>query len=309
MGMDLAGRIKGVGGYFNVSYDRSEGLHQGVRDLIQLGTIELLGRIAKVPYEQCLKPESVSPGAVVAAETQFEGMSEEERVRFTQHRLQVLNDATSLRPAPYYGGAATGRMDAATRDAIARYRRQASLVGNAEIDLDLFRSLQNQAVTKVPSPPARIAADSRGVPALQFVTDQGQPLGDKVAYPVGSVLRFGIKVDRDAHVHCFLRNQENRVYRVFPTADQPNGQVAANCVTVVPAPEAVRQIHLDAPSIEEIGCIASARLMRAGLQLPLTTMGASQVPGASSLQEVLDRYQKESGGEPIGMSTFSFQAK
>ena len=52
---DLGGRMKRAGVFFNFSFDRSEGVHQAIRTLIQLNTIEILGRLAKVPYETCLK--------------------------------------------------------------------------------------------------------------------------------------------------------------------------------------------------------------------------------------------------------------
>ncbi len=51
---DLGGRIKKAGVYLNFSFDSSEGMHQAIRTLIQLNTIEILGKLAKVPYEQCL---------------------------------------------------------------------------------------------------------------------------------------------------------------------------------------------------------------------------------------------------------------
>jgi len=52
---DFGGRLKRAGVFFNFSFDRSEGVHQAIRTLIQLGTIEMLGKLAKVPYETCLK--------------------------------------------------------------------------------------------------------------------------------------------------------------------------------------------------------------------------------------------------------------
>jgi len=52
---DLGGRLARGGVFFDFSFDRSEGVHQAVRTLIQLGTIEILGKLANVNYETCLK--------------------------------------------------------------------------------------------------------------------------------------------------------------------------------------------------------------------------------------------------------------
>lgn len=51
---DLGGKIKKAGVYFNFSLDKSEGTSQAIRTLMQLNTIEILGQLAHVPYQQCL---------------------------------------------------------------------------------------------------------------------------------------------------------------------------------------------------------------------------------------------------------------
>lgn len=52
---DLGGRIKNSGVFLNFSFDESEGMHQAIRTLLQLNTLEVLGKLAKVPYTDCLK--------------------------------------------------------------------------------------------------------------------------------------------------------------------------------------------------------------------------------------------------------------
>ena len=97
-------------------------MHQGVRDLIELGTIELLGKLAKAPYQRCLQAEASAPGALQTDEGRFEDLSEEQRVRFAQQRLAGLADPADFERKPYYNGPVNGITDNATRDAIARYR-------------------------------------------------------------------------------------------------------------------------------------------------------------------------------------------
>ena len=66
-GADLDARIGSVGLFFNISLDRSEGLHAALRALIQLSAIETLGKLAKVPYRQCLQLATTPQGLVTAA--------------------------------------------------------------------------------------------------------------------------------------------------------------------------------------------------------------------------------------------------
>src|SRR6185437_14385910 len=64
-GADLGGVIGQGGGQagltFSVALDQSEGFHQAVRNLIELSSIEVLGKLARVPYWQCLKIDQTNP--------------------------------------------------------------------------------------------------------------------------------------------------------------------------------------------------------------------------------------------------------
>ncbi len=56
-GADVGGFIGKAGLSLSVSLDKSEGFHQAVRNLIELSTIEVLGKLTRVPYWQCLSIE------------------------------------------------------------------------------------------------------------------------------------------------------------------------------------------------------------------------------------------------------------
>ncbi len=56
-GADVGGLIGKAGLSLSVSLDKSEGFHQAVRNLIELSTIEVLGKLTRVPYWQCLSIE------------------------------------------------------------------------------------------------------------------------------------------------------------------------------------------------------------------------------------------------------------
>eukprot|EP01038_Epipyxis_sp_PR26KG_P002958 gene2958-4200_t len=60
-GVDLAGRIGTYGVQFNVGRDYTQGSGSAVRTLVDLATIELIGKWARVPYWQCLTLEQNHP--------------------------------------------------------------------------------------------------------------------------------------------------------------------------------------------------------------------------------------------------------
>ena len=64
---DLAGSISKLGLNFNVVLNKGEGMHQAVRTLVELSAIEVLGKLAEVPYWRCLQIEQTNPAIVEEA--------------------------------------------------------------------------------------------------------------------------------------------------------------------------------------------------------------------------------------------------
>jgi len=60
-GFDLGGTIRKLGAIFRVDFTESEGLHHAVRTLIELGAIEIMGKLTQIPYWECLDVESTNP--------------------------------------------------------------------------------------------------------------------------------------------------------------------------------------------------------------------------------------------------------
>ncbi len=298
-GVDLSGRVSALGAHFNVNLDRTEGLHQAIRILIQLGTVELLGRLAHVPYQQCLTGESVQANAVGKAQDAFDDLGDAARIRFAQQQLSALADPD--RRAPYYLGPVNGVEDAATRDAIARYQRNAGLLASGRVDLDLYRSLQHrvaEAPTKPvpPVPPPPLAAPNLTVQAVP----------GNVLQP-GATLRVNLSVDRDAHVQCFLQNDKREIFRIFPTADQPDDFLSAGQVVTAPSPASPRQIVMDQRGQENIGCVVSEAVLQAGENLPKGPLGSAPV-SVPSLQALFDHYRRDASA-PVAFGILPIQVQ
>lgn len=291
VGADLSGQVSALGAHFNVSLDRNEGRHQAIRILVQLGTVELLGRLAHVPYEQCLTGESVQASALDKAYDAFEDMAEDARIRFAQQKLAALADPKSLSHALYYAGPLNGVADAATRDAIARYQHDAGLIASGQVDLDLYRSLRH-AVEKPALPDA--ASAQATAPKLSIQA----PL----AFKPGTQLAVNLIADQDAHVQCFLQNDKKQILRIFPTAEQPDDRLSAGQAVTVPNHSASRQILLDAPGREDIGCVVSSQAFQADAALSKGLLGTTVLP-LPSLQDVYEQYRREAGTVAVGFES------
>ena len=288
-GADLSGHVSALGAHFNVNLDRTEGMHQAVRILIQLGTVELLGRLAGVPYEQCLTGETVQANAVGKAQEAFDDMETDVRTRFVQQQLSMLADSGKPGHPPYYTGPLNGVEDSITRNAIARYQKDAGLVASGRVDLDLYRSLQHRLdntpakpIPSVPQPPV----------STPLLTLQAVP--GSVVKP-GTTLAVNLSVDRDAHVQCFLQNDKQEIFRIFPTAEQPDDLLMAGMTVTAPSPASPRQIVMDTLGLENIGCVVSDGILTAGDSWPIGPLGSTPV-SAPSLHALSDQYRRAAAG-------------
>lgn len=63
-GADLDAKLKTSGGFLTLAVDRADGEQAALRALIQLSAIETLGKVAGVPYQQCLEQRRSPAGTL-----------------------------------------------------------------------------------------------------------------------------------------------------------------------------------------------------------------------------------------------------
>ncbi|MBX9634785.1 MAG: peptidoglycan-binding protein, partial [Magnetospirillum sp.] len=147
-----SGRGADAGGIINkagLSF-RSEGMHQALRTLVELSTIEVLGKLTRVPYWQCLGIEQTNPAFMSQSRDWFDEMSVAERQVYALRMLQ----ADGYMPAS--GG------DAAA--ALGRWQADHDLIASGRMDFDTYQRMLSSptakampqtksAITATPAPP------------------------------------------------------------------------------------------------------------------------------------------------------------
>lgn len=289
---DAGGTIEKIelGLNFNLSFNRNEGMHQGVRNLVELSLIEALGKLAQVPYWRCLQIEQTNPAVMAQARDWFESMSEKERVLFVQR---------ALAGAGYYSGPLDGILGSEVRDAIGAYQAANGLQANGRIDFDLYAALIAGDLALARRPDAGGALSALAPAAapvarpleLELTTERGP----RPSYRVGERLRVSLRSSRDAFAYCYYRDATGNVARVFPNRFQPNALVGANAIIEVPGPAAGFEIVFDQPGAqEELLCVAAD--LELGTQLPpaLKVQDLAPLP-VKSLDEVVEAFRKVGG--------------
>jgi len=296
-GGDAGGVINKAGINFSVSLNRSEGFHQAVRTLIELSTIEVLGKLTRTPYWQCLGIDQSNPAFMTQAREWFDGMSEVERVGFAK---RVLRDAG------YYDGPADGGFDAGTQAAVARYQADNGLIASGRVDFDLYYRLLSQ-------PNAR--GDAPGEPAVRTAAAQGLPQPEPAAptepevvltsdrgpqprYRVGEAVVVQAETTADGFLYCYYADAKGTVARIFPNRFQPDAFVEARRpVEIPPGTEKPFNIRMDHPGNgESIACVTSSREVGPHLPERFKTEDLQPIP-LTALSDVLKAFEALPGGK------------
>lgn len=267
-GLDSEGIIKKASIYFEVSQDRSQGTHQAVRTLVELGLIEILGKLTKVPYWKCLEIESSNPTMIQQARDWYDQIPPAERVRIIQQAMQLSG---------LYSGPVDGTANPLFREAVDRYKARQDLIANGQVDFDLYYRLLVDNAAVMPHPtenggggkvaPAAYGALAPGkgttIPEA-LGTGIGlslEPTGGKQAkYRLGDRLSFDISVKRAAEVYCYYQFEEDgsqRLARVFPNRFQRDPLVRPGQTVRIPSDRGGFHIELSTPgTTEALACIA-----------------------------------------------------
>lgn len=293
-GADVGGLIGKAGLSLSIALNRSEGFHQAVRNLVELSTIEVLGKLTRVPYWQCLSIESTNPTFKAEARDWFDTMSAAERDRFVR---------TGLVRAGYLRGAGDAAPD--LKDAIARYQAENDLVPNGRLDFELYYRLLATGSRKSGSAPA-VATEPAAVatPAaapLPPRTILGTSRGPRPTFRLGETMTVQVQPTADAYLYCYYQDAAGGVARIFPNRFQPDAFVQGQRLVEVPPPASQSfRIQFDRAGEEAVACLAAAE--EVGLRLP----AALKVPDLAPLplrgiEEVVAAFQA-AGSRPVDVA-------
>ena len=122
-----------VGGIYSDNENRAGALSGALRALVEVGLIELVGKLYNVPYEQCLAHLDQTSIARTAIQDQYKEMTEEERATFLAYEMErqelIKVDENTI---------INGKPSAQFQSDIAAFRVKNGLFPNVNIDYRVF---------------------------------------------------------------------------------------------------------------------------------------------------------------------------
>lgn len=284
-GGELGGKLGKVGFSFNMSLNKSEGLGSGVRALIELGMIELVGKLTGTPYWKCLEIDKTNPVMIEQAREWYDGMSPSDRVKLVQRKLAGMN---------LYQGPVNG---VATRDltsAVGRFQADNGLIADGRINFDVYYALldADQPLADDPSagstaPVVKAAPKPAGGGPLSLKLDTDR--GPRPTYRPKEFLQAKVQLSSDGILYCYYRDNSGVIARIFPNRFNPDPFVRAGKALSLPPDGSPFKIRFDQPGQEQIVCYASDR----DLPLPPNLKAADLTPlKVGSLEEIATAFRK-----------------
>lgn len=232
---DGQGRILGAGAVFAFNAARAEGNAQAARNMVELAAIELVGKLARMPYWQCLGLPDNHPEVQRELDDWFFGMDEGERIAFLKERL---------RERRWFDGAIDAQPTADFVLALAGYRRALGLPAGGGIDLDFFKRFVTLPAR--PGPRTLRAAAPAAAQAVPVVARVAEPVAAPAA-PAPAPMRVFVKeanagqaalrvaVGVPGYLYCYAQDPiDGQIRRVFPNRFARDPRVEAGAAVALP---------------------------------------------------------------------------
>lgn len=281
---EAGGKLGKVGFSFNMSLNKSEGLGSGVRALVELGMIELVGKLTGTPYWKCLQIEKTNPVMMEQAREWYDGMSPQDRIKLVQRKLAGMG---------MYAGAVNGLASGELSGAVGKYQAENGLIADGRINFELYYSLldadQPLAADPAPKVAAPVAAApagaGRGTMAMKLDSDKGP----RPVYRLREFLQARVQLTNDGILYCYYRDNTGAIARIFPNRFTPDPFVKAGRLMTLPPENSPFKIKFDQAGREQIACYASER----DLPLPANLKGADLTPlKVGSMDEIATAFRK-----------------
>ena len=277
-GLDLAGRIGRYGVQFNVGRDYAQGTGAAMRTLVELATIELVGKWARVPYWQCLTLEQTHPHFQQQLRDWYDAGSPLVHNKLVQRSLMTQG----------YLGISGAELDENSPEfvsALGKFQADNGAVVSGVVDFSTYeRALRNFVAldkegrlvqvgwTPTSATPvatvASAAANSRrsavaygaSPPARTIDLQIENVLVGRTAFEVGEQIFLSASLSRASYMYCFLHEANGTVMRLLPNATNPNALLSANQAIRIPdwmSPTPGFIMDSSSAGTERVGCFAT----------------------------------------------------
>lgn len=283
-GFDADASIGKFGVNFSMNLTRSEGDAQALRNLIELATIELVGKLTKTPYWRCLNVDAQKTEIQNEIYDWFYNLSADQQV--------VAYFQNQLANRGFYAGPLDGQYNAQLTESVISYQRGLGMEANGNINLALFDALLNKQVPSSVAQPVAAPQAPTQVAALD-IRYAGQP---KASLKPGEQFQIIVQPDQDAHLFCYFEAEDRSIQRFFPNRFTPDSLITPGKPLTLPGDMPFKLFASRAGKDERMACFSSPRPVMSRLPARVKGSDFENLP-VQSLEQVQSAFKDVVGND------------
>jgi hypothetical protein len=299
-GFDSTIDYKALGLKFVTNGLGADGQARAMRNAVELSAIELVGKLAKVPYWHCLDVANDNAGVKAQID---EWQTEMNRAGPS---AMITYYQSSLVPLGVLSKFERGTLDDDTKFALRAYKKTLGLSADDAIDAGLFRAhITADRARMMKDVAATIASESRERLGVRIQAVEPPPLKR------GQFVNFDIAPNVPAYLYCFLQDEESNIFRIWSSAPTPRAAPDAP-PEAIPMPRGLLKVDAKGRPMQ-VTCFttrndaakSAAASTPAGLQI-LTGPNPKRVTAVKTMQEVLGVLQ--ASGQEVASDSVTVKA-
>jgi hypothetical protein len=322
---DGVASIQKVGLTFSMNVSRNAGVAQALRNMVELASIELIGKVTRVPYWNCLGLDANNPEIKREIEDWFFSMRDDaERNMFFQEHL---------RNRKFYDGPVDGKSYPALQAALGAYKKGFGYAENTPTDVAFFSEFLTRPIpappqspfstgpiakapTDAPSAAAQSAVASTGSAKVASASPQpvvnasaagGPPLTvatTKPRYKVNEEIELAIQAQRSGYLYCYIQPAGGAIQRIYPNRNVRDPRIEAGEFLSLPGGQGFK-ITADKSGAQKIACLSAQREVYNDLPPPVR-WGDFEDINLKSFAEIKSAFEK-AGKLPVAMDELTIQ--
>jgi len=200
-----------------------------------------------------------------------------------------------MRHRGFYDGPIDGKFNPAIDEAISNYRVALSLSPKALIDEAFFKAYLGADHSKIPPPPKPATLAAAEPVATQALGLALATANKQTRFARGEPISLMLQPTRDAHVFCYLQDENAQIRRFYPNRFARDSLVPASQALAIPGSMRFQLVMNEKGANETVVCFATARDILQ--QLPNSVVGVDFEPlPVATLDQIRDAFLRANEG-------------
>jgi peptidoglycan hydrolase-like protein with peptidoglycan-binding domain len=289
--IDAEATIKKIGINFSTSVQSTQGTAQGLRNMVELASVELFGKLLKLPYWSCM--------GVTQENIEVRRELEDWYISMETNGELIAYLQEQLRNRGFYDGPVDSQMNRPLSQAISAYQRALGQAETGQPDQSFFNGVMQLPFPAKPERPFREEPITltQNKNSLKIVPS-------KKSYKNGEAVSIELRTTVPAYAYCYHENSAGKVNRIFPNRFQRDPRISAKKPLKLPAKGSF-QLNASNAGQETIACFAAPRELYNNVPAALRWGDFQTLNKVNGLDGVRDLLAKINNGE-VAEARFSY---